>query len=370
MRQELRQEFVNEGQAMRGRTPSLIWQRSKRQYTTTIDRQFYRLGTDRTEAEKQFAFLLNKYDQGELADPNPYFAVLVDQWLAFVERNHAEGRFRHCHARIKEFVDFIGPTIRVRDLRPRHVEDWIKSKCVQKPGTERNYKAIILACLNWAANKKRANLIAANPLRGMIELPDGDSRGDEVVWSKIVFDKVLKVANPAFADVVRILAWTGARPSTICKVEARHFRPKWRLWDVEDLYKGRKSRKKYVRRIRLLPQAIPLIEQLNEKYPTGPIFRNSEGTPWTPDTLGVYLYQLRHKFKDTKKLKWPKGLCLYGLRHTFATAFLQKHPNEIEYLRVLLGHKDYKMIFQHYGHLIDQHAAINKKLEGFDPFRV
>lgn len=41
---------------------------------------------------------------------------------------------------------------------------------------------------------------------------------------------------------------------------------------------------------------------------------------------------------------------------------------EIEYLRVLLGHKDYKMIFQHYGHLVDQHTAINRKLDNFDPF--
>ena len=27
------------------------------------------------------------------------------------------------------------------------------------------------------------------------------------------------------------------------------------------------------------------------------------------------------------------------------------------------------MIFEHYGHLIDQHEAANKRLEGFDPFR-
>jgi integrase len=290
-------------------------------------------------------------------------------WLKYVEDNHDPERFRLCFDRMEEFVEFVGPELRVRDLRPHHVEDWLKSKTdVRASGTKRNYKAIILACLNWAANKKKGNLIALNPLRGMLELPEGDSRGGEVVWPKEVFDLVLEVANPAFADVVRILAWTGARPSTICKVEARHYRPKWRLWDVEDVYKHRKTRKKYVKRIRLLPQAVPLVERLNKARPEGPIFRNSHGDAWTPDTLGVYLYQLRHKFKDTKKLKWPEGLCLYGLRHTFATAFLKEHPNEIEYLRVLLGHKDYKMIFQHYGHLIDQHAAINGKLERFDPF--
>jgi integrase len=60
---------------------------------------------------------------------------------------------------------------------------------------------------------------------------------------------------------------------------------------------------------------------------------------------------------------------VYGLRHTFATNFLQQFPNEIEYLRVLLSHKDYKMIFEHDGHLIDQHQAAFKRLEGFDPFK-
>jgi hypothetical protein len=27
------------------------------------------------------------------------------------------------------------------------------------------------------------------------------------------------------------------------------------------------------------------------------------------------------------------------------------------------------MIFEHYGHLIDQHASAFKRLEGFDPFK-
>lgn len=353
----------------RGRKPQMNWQKSKGEYTTTIDGQFYRLGTDEEEAEKQFRFLLDKHEDGEAADPNPPFCVIVDKWLEYVKENHDPERYRLCKDRLEEFVEFLGLGMKVRELRPRHVESWLKSKTgVKRPGTRRNYQAIILACLNWAASRKKGKLIAANPLRGLLELPEGESRGDDVIWPKEVFDLVLKVSNPAFADVVRILAWTGARPSTICKVEKCHYRPQWRLWDVEALYKGRRTRKKYVKRVRLLPQAVPLVERLNKEHPTGPIFRNSQGDPWTPDTLGVYLYQLRHKFKATKKLKWPEGLCLYGLRHTFATAFLKDHPNEIEYLRVLLGHKDYKMIFQHYGHLIDQHAAINGKLESFDPF--
>lgn len=354
---------------MRGRKPEINWQESKGQYTTTIDGHFYRLGTDEAKAGERFRFLLRKHDLGEPGDGNPTFAEIADRWLVYVEENHNPDRYRLCHDRLEEFVEFVGKGLKVADLRPHHVESWLAKKSnVTTAGTKRNYRSIILAALNWAADKKRENLIPSNPLRGLLELPEGDSRGEDAVWSKAVFDLVLRVANPAFADMVRILAWTGARPSTICRIEKRHYREKWRLWDVEDLYKERKTKTKYVKRVRFLPQAVPIVERLNAKHPEGPIFRNSLGTPWTPDTLGVYLYQLRHKFNDTKGLDWPDGLCLYGLRHTFATSFLADHPNEIEYLRVLLGHKNYKMIFKHYGHLIDQHEKINDKLKEFDPF--
>jgi hypothetical protein len=96
-RQELRQEFRKPEQAMRGRKPNLNWQKSKGQYTTTIDGQFFRLGREKGEAEEQFRFLLNKFNLGEPADSNPLFSVIVDKWLGFVEDNHDPERFRLCY---------------------------------------------------------------------------------------------------------------------------------------------------------------------------------------------------------------------------------------------------------------------------------
>lgn len=66
---------------MRGRKPEMNWQKSKGQYTTTIEGQFYRLGTDKDEAIEQFKLLLNKHEQREPADTNPLFSEIVDQWL-------------------------------------------------------------------------------------------------------------------------------------------------------------------------------------------------------------------------------------------------------------------------------------------------
>lgn len=105
---------------------------------------------------------------------------------------------------------------------------------------------MILACLNWAASGK-VRLIASNPLRGKIDLPEGGSRGGDAVWTPEVFKIVTENVNDRFADFLRALAWTGARPSTDRRVEARHYRPHLKVWDVEDLYRGRVSKRKVVR---------------------------------------------------------------------------------------------------------------------------
>jgi hypothetical protein len=55
------------------------WQESKGQYTTTIDGQFYRLGTDHEQARKTFKFLLRKHDLGEPSDGNPTFGEVADR---------------------------------------------------------------------------------------------------------------------------------------------------------------------------------------------------------------------------------------------------------------------------------------------------
>jgi integrase len=352
---------------MAGRKPKLNWTPSVGQYTTTVDGVFHRLGTDREQAETQFRWLLNKQDLGESADSNPFVSDVLDAWLIkHVKQKHDPERYRLCRARLEEFVAFIGENLRVKELRARHVEKWIESKPnARKPGTIRLYKAMVLAALNWAAGKK-VRMIPSNPLKGMLELPEGDSRGGEALWSPKVFKLVLANVNSRFGDFLRALAWTGARPSTVRRVEARHYNPDLRLWDVDDLYRGRRHSKKVVRRIWLPPQMIPMVEKLNAEYPSGPIFRNTRGKPYTGDVVTMMMFKLRRRLKKKRK-KIPKSLCVYGLRHTFATTFIREHPDKLEYLRELLGHKDMQMIRRHYGHLFDEHNALHDVLDGLPP---
>ena len=356
---------------MRGRPTKLNWTPCYNQYTCTIDGKRHRLGQDKEKAERQFKFLMRQSERGAKPDPSITFHEVCDYFLEHVKEHHNPDRYRICSERLQEFKDHLGEGSRVKDLRQSHVNAWLKAKGKLTKGTERLYKSIILACLNWCArpkDRKGGELIVENPLKGQLHLPEGESRGKEVMWTKELIDQVLSVASPAFCDLVKILMWTGARPSTIIRIEARHYNKLQSRWDCEDLYEGRLTKKKYVRFVRLLnDEARELVERLNEKYPTGPIFRNSFGKPWDGDAPQIYLHNLRTKFQHSKKLKWPDRLHVYALRHFFASNFLRQHPNDVEYLRVLLNHKDYKMIMKHYARLVDMDRAAFKRLEGFDP---
>jgi integrase len=348
------------------RKPKLNWTPCFNQYTCTVNGTFHRLGKDEKAAKTQFDFLLKEAERGKTIDPNVTFVDVADAFLDHVEEHHTPERYRHCKERLQEFKDVVGDSLRVRELEEKHVDKWLKTKGTLTAGTERLYKSIVLSCLNWAAKKGRGGgqLIAANPLKGQLHLPQGESRGKEAVWTQEVYDQVLEVSSPAFCDLVKILAWTGARMTTVIKIEARHYNKLQSRWDCEELSRGRK-RVKYVRLVN--DEARELVERLNALRPSGPIFLNAKGDPWEPDAPQIYLFNLKHKFLHSKKLEWPDGLCMKGLRHTFASNFLRQFPNEIEYLRVLLGHADYKMVLKHYNHLIDMDAAAFKRIEGFKP---
>lgn len=82
-----------------------------------------------------------------------------------------------------------------------------------EPATTNPTFAMVLAALNWAASE-RVRLIASDPLRGLLELPEGRSRGGEAVWSPEVFQLVLANVNVRFQEYLRAVAWTGARPES------------------------------------------------------------------------------------------------------------------------------------------------------------
>lgn len=111
---------------------------------------------------------------------------------------------------------------------------------------------------------------------------------------------------------------------------------------------------------------VAMVEHLNDEWPEGPIFRNTKGKPYNPDVITLMMFKLRLRLKK-KGIELPDGITVSGLRHTFATRFIVQHPDKLEYLRELLGHKDLKMVRKHYGHLFDENAALHDVLSSLRP---
>lgn len=47
--------------------------------------------------------------------------------------------------------------------------------------------------------------------------------------------------------------------------------------------------------------------------------------------------------------------------------FITQHPDKLEYLREMMGHKNPTMLCKHYVHLIDSNKEIHSTLKDFNP---
>src|SRR5262249_44561066 len=79
--------------------------------------------------------------------------------------------------------------------------------------------------------------------------------------------------------------------------------------------------------------------------PTGVLFRNSDGVPWTRFAVSLVFGRMRKHFGKKKS-------ALMDFRHSFATRSLQSGVDPVT-LSILLGHADGTMLCRTYAH-VDQ----------------
>jgi integrase len=99
-----------------------------------------------------------------------------------------------------------------------------------------------------------------------------------------------------------------------------------------------------------------LIKALLKRYPTGPLFRNKQGKPWSGNAIQLRWKRLR------EKLGLPVGTCAYAVRHTYTTEGLERGV-PVATMAELLGHQDLSMISRHYGHLAQKSQHLRDAAE-------
>jgi integrase len=225
----------------------------------------------------------------------------------------------------------------VSEFKPIDLDRWLAAHKTWKGGRRARVQAVKRA-FNYGVE---AGLIDRSPLLGF-KAPRQNARVTYLTPEQE--SALIAEANPAVATAIKICIRTGARPGCeFGKLTARHVRDhgermEW-CFTVSENKTGHQTRRPRVIRI-TDPDIIAIVRQQITRWPTGPIFRNTQGDAWTRESIS-------RSFRDVKKRverdgsEFDKDACMYSCRHTYAKRTLQGfwtgRQTNIETLARLMG---------------------------------
>jgi integrase len=324
----------------------------------------HNLGPDEQVAKQKYHALMA--GRQPVTDTTTVVQVLY-QFLGW-NKQHRRGSThefykRHCVA----FATFIGENLTVGELKPFHVTNWI-DRDYPRARVGDNYRRAAIRSIqrafNWA---RQQGYLAVSPI-AMIQKPAARSR-DAILtaeqWAQLVAALESRGANGrAFLDLLTILRHTGCRPLEARTAEARHFDRKSRCLVFErHESKGHSENKKVERRVvPLSDAAFAICERQALKHPSGPLLRNSGGTPWKPYAIKEWFKRLdgtRYKTQSAGRVSFRATA--YSIRHTFATEAIERGVDLVT-IAEIMGHKDLAQLMKTYQHIDKKKDHLRKAL--------
>jgi integrase len=308
---------------------------------------------------------------------------------AFLEwcHNHKAGRtYDWYRGYLESFAKTLPPRLTTAQLKPYHVQQWLDANPRWKTG-KRGAVIAVQRAFNWAV---RMGLMEANPVRS-IEKPTAGRR--EHVITAVQFTTILSLIRDAeFRDLLTTCWETGCRPQEVLCVEARHVDLVNGCWEFPvDESKGKRRQ----RIVYLTDTALAITRRLSGTQARGPIFRSTDGLPWTPSALNCRFARLRlalgrkkleelgmmppklnrlnqhqrsdpairneHQQAVVERRRQIAALarsqvpryCLYTFRHSWCTHALERGVDAVT-VALLMGHRDTTMISRVYSHLMQR----------------
>ena len=319
-----------------GRTPKPWYWDARRAYYATVRGRRHRLGTSLRASQAALRLLLARPEEHTRVDPQSLLSVL-NAFVAWCRKNRAPKTHRHYKDFCQAFISFAGD-ISTGELTPDLVMSWLESQTTWNNSSKNS----AITCLSRAMNWGKKNLgLKENPISSM-------DRFKVTTKPSVIlpeeFRKILKhVKDPQFRELLIVSYDCGCRPQEVKQMEARHVDLEKKFWRfMQDESKTGTVRTVYIPTDR----AFDIISRLVVEYPTGVLFRNTRGGPWTTHAVA-------HRFERLEK-KVGKRFKQYDFRHTFITRKLLAGVDS-HVVAKLSGHKDTSMLDQVYSHVADDH---------------
>jgi site-specific recombinase XerC len=161
--------------------PKPYFRKSRQLWYVQIDGREHKLGPDRDEAFRRYHQLMAEPPEQKIAADR--LTELIDRFLDWVHKHRAPANYEGYRHRLQRFVDTY-PKLKVAELRPYHVENWVDQYELSNT-TRRNYFRAIKRCLRWA---KQQGYVDRNPIEDLVA-PTADHR--EVAFDQSEFDRLL-----------------------------------------------------------------------------------------------------------------------------------------------------------------------------------
>ncbi len=363
------------------------WWAARGQWFVTVRGKQIPLGTDEAEARHQWHILEAQAQSHKAGDDNP-FSVIAEEFLDWIHRNKKPKTYKTYRIHLEAFSKVHG-TVKVRDLKPLHVDAVLKEHPEWGKSTVRGFMVCISTALNWAVKQ---GLTTRNPLHRRLDIPAQPSRGREANLPQEDYEILMAHANPALRDFLIACRNTGTRPHIVATVQAKDFDEQAACWVLEE-HKTDHDGMPMV--VHLTPTLVAMTKRLIQKYPTGPLFRNNRGNAWRDEVWGKAMAGLRGQLKrkvarledEAGKLESAgrteeaearrreatsctlksRGI-MYGFRHGFATEQLSAGVPDA-HVAAMMGHKSTTMLHKHYSHLLSNHKVLKGHLDNIKPVK-
>ncbi len=312
------------------------YRKAQKRWVCTIDGQRITLGADKDEAMAKFHRLM--LDRTAVTASVATVYGLSQLYLTWVQENRAQGTYENILKYLHDFIDSVGRTIKVADLRRSQVTDW--SERYPTTTSQNDAIAIVVRMFNWAVEKEH---LAVNPIGG-IKKPRRKRR--EIVYTPKQWKQIQKHATGPLVPFLDFLWLTGCRPLEARTVEARHVHDDMIIFPPDESKGETDSRV-----IFMTADVKKIIRPLVKQHPDGVLFRNSHDNPWKKDAIKDRLTRISEKVGFR--------VIAYGARHSYATNALIRSVDSVS-LSHLMGHKDTRMV-NNYAHLAQNVKFLKKQ---------
>lgn len=313
------------------------WKKQQQRWVCTINGKRITLGADKKAAFAKFRTLMQQPDS--VGDHVATIYALSQVYLDWCLKHRAIGTYNNHRRYLKGFVDSVGRKLPVASLKQKHITAWLDS-FICTSTSQNDAISVVQRMLNWSLKEGH---ISYNPI-AKVDKPRRTRR--EVFYTPEQWEQIKSHAKGPLLELLDFLWITGCRPHELRTVTAAHVHGSLVLFKTDES-KGKKD----ARVIHLIPEAKAILERLAKKHPTGPLFLNSRGVPWTKDAIKCRLTRISTKVGFR--------VIAYGARHSFATNALIRSVDPVS-LSHLMGHKSTRMI-DNYAHLSQNHEFLQQQ---------